>query len=84
MDYQVWTKDEYEGWSKVDCGDKEAATREIDKAVRLGRDPLLTISVPYNLSIKLEEEKAGQGLKPKSEKEKPGEIKNEESKSEAD
>ena len=53
MDYQVWTKDEYgDTYTKVDCGDLEAAKREIDKAVRSGREPILTIEVPYELSIK--------------------------------
>lgn len=56
MDYQVWTKDEYgEVYSKVDCGDLLAARREIDKAVRQGREPILTVEVPYELNIKVSE-----------------------------
>lgn len=56
MNYQVWTKDEYEEkWSKVDCGDLPAARREVDKAVRAGQEPLLTIEIPYELSIKVGE-----------------------------
>jgi len=37
VEYQVWTE-EYKGgnWGKVDCGDREAVMREIDKAVRDG------------------------------------------------
>lgn len=56
MDYQVWIKEEYEPkYTKVDCGDLEAARREIDKAVREGREPILTVEVPYSLAIKVED-----------------------------
>jgi len=67
MDYQVWTKKEYEeGWTRVDCGDLTAAKRELDKAVRAGGDPLLTVEVPYSLAIKVEDVGAE---KPKHKKE---------------
>uniref|UniRef100_A0A6M3M233 Uncharacterized protein n=1 Tax=viral metagenome TaxID=1070528 RepID=A0A6M3M233_9ZZZZ len=53
MDYQVWIKEEFsENYTKVDCGDLPAAKREIDKAVRTGGEPILTVEVPYELSIK--------------------------------
>ena len=53
MDYQVWIKEEYgDTYTKVDCGDLTAAKREIDKAVRTGGKPILTVEVPYELSIK--------------------------------
>ena len=56
MNYQVWIKDEYgEAWAKVDCGDLPAAKRELDKAVRSGRQPMLTQELPYELSIKVGE-----------------------------
>ena len=56
MDYQVWTRDEYqELYSKVDCGDMAAVKRELDKAVREGREPILTVEVPYELNIKISE-----------------------------
>lgn len=56
MDYQVWTKNEYgEEWTKVVCGDLTAVRREIDKAVRAGGEPMLTVEVPYELSIKVSE-----------------------------
>ena len=56
MDYQVWIKDEsYQLYNKVDCGDLPAAKREIDKAVRAGLEPVLTIEVPYELGIKVGE-----------------------------
>jgi len=55
MDYQVWTKDEFgDTYTKVDCGDLGAAKREVDKAVRAGREPILTVEVPYSLAIKVE------------------------------
>lgn len=53
MDYQVWMKEEFgDSYTKVDCGDLGAAKREIDKAVRVGAEPILTQEVPYELSIK--------------------------------
>jgi len=55
MDYQVWIKDEFgDTYTKVDCGDLLAAKREIDKAVRVGAKPILTVEVPYSLAIKVE------------------------------
>jgi len=55
MDYQVWTKDEFgETYTKVKCGDLAAARREVDKAVRAGVEPILTVEVPYSLAIKVE------------------------------
>jgi len=60
MDYQVWTKDEYEDkYTKVDCGDLPAAKREIDAAYKDGKDPILTVEVPYSLAIKIEEPGSG-------------------------
>ena len=56
MEYQVWTKEEYgELYKKVDCGDITAVKRELDKAVRAGLEPLVTVEVPYELNIKLSE-----------------------------
>jgi len=55
MNYQVWNKEEFdESYKKIDCADLEAARREIDAAVRLGKEPTLTVEVPYTLSIKIE------------------------------
>lgn len=68
MDYQVWTKEEFgDNYTKVDCGDLSAARREIDKAVRQGREPILTVEVPYELGIKVGEV----GSEPKKSKAKP-------------
>lgn len=56
MNYQVWTKEEYgDNWTKVDCGDLAAAKRVLDETVRAGREPLLTVEVPYELNIKISE-----------------------------
>jgi predicted transcriptional regulator len=56
MEYQVWTKEDFgETYKKVDCGDMDAVRRELDKAVREGKEPLLTVEVPYELSIKIQE-----------------------------
>lgn len=60
MDYQVWTHDEYSGWSKIDCGDLLAARREILEALKQGQEPLLTVAVPYDVSIKVQEDKIGE------------------------
>lgn len=58
--YQVWTKEEYaEGWSKVDCGDLQAVQREILKAVKDGKDPLITMEIPFDISIKIKEAEIG-------------------------
>jgi len=52
MNYQVWTKEEYsETWTKIDCGDVEAATRELLKAIRAGREPLLTQELPFSFNV---------------------------------
>ncbi len=56
MDYQVWTKEEFQdGWGRTDCGDLIAAKRQLDKAVRAGLEPLLTVEVPFKLDIKVSE-----------------------------
>lgn len=56
MEYQVWTKDEYqEQYTKVDCADLPAARLQIDKDVRAGREPMLTVQVPYEIGIKIGE-----------------------------
>jgi len=64
VEYQVWTKDEYEGYKKVDCGDLEAARVEIIEALKRGAEPFLTMTVPYRWDIKIEEvmpHEAGKG-----------------------
>ncbi len=56
MDYQIWVKDEFgDTYTKVDCGDLAAAKRVVDTAVRAGKEPILTIEVPYSLAIKVED-----------------------------
>lgn len=70
MNYQLWTKNEYEGWSKVDCEDVPAVHREIEKAIRAGKEPLVTMEVSYDINIKLKEVLNGEIKKSKA---KPGE-----------
>lgn len=83
MDYQVWIKDEFgDTYKKVDCGDLPAAKRVIDEAVRTGGEPILTVEVPYELSIKVGEA-GGEKPKRKREEKKPEESKKEEAESEA-
>lgn len=70
MDYQVWLKEDYqELYRKVECGDLGAAKRELDKAVRAGQEPILTVEVPYSLGIKVEEVGKEVPKKPKGKKE---------------
>lgn len=57
MPYQVWTKDEYERWLRVDCEDAVTAKGEIFAAFKKGALPLLTIEVPYQVNIDIEEGK---------------------------
>ena len=79
MDYQVWIKSEFEDtYTKVDCGDLGAARREIDKAVRQGGEPILTVAVPYELGIRVGEV----GSEVKKDKPKPDKGSRAESKSE--
>ena len=55
MNYQVWSKDEFgESYNKTDCPDIVAASKAIDKVVRAGGEPILTVEVPYSLAIKIE------------------------------
>lgn len=70
MDYQVWTKDEYEGWKKVDCDGLETAQEELMKALLTGKDPLLTVTVPFDFNIKIKEDKIGEATKDKAEPDK--------------
>ena len=53
--YQVWTKDEFEGWKMVSCEDLPAAQAELMKALLSGKDPLLTVAVPYDFNVKIKE-----------------------------
>ena len=71
MEYQVWTKDEYgDNYTKVDCGDLAAAKREIEKAIRLSKEPTLTVEVPYEYNIKIGEA----GVEVKKSKTKPDKV----------
>ena len=55
MNYQVWSKDEFgDTYNRVECEDIDTARRAIDKVVRTGGSPILTVEVPYSLAIKIE------------------------------
>ena len=60
MSYQVWTKDEFEGWKRKDCTDLAAAQGEIMVALKRGAEPLLTMEVPFSVSIEIKEVKTGE------------------------
>ena len=53
--YQVWTKDEFEGWKRKDCEDLAAAQAELFAALKRGAEPLLTVEVPFDVNIKIKE-----------------------------
>ena len=84
MEYQVWIKDEFgDTYTKVDCGDLAAAKREIDAAYKTGKDPMLTVEVPYSLAIKVEDVGAEKPRRRTTTKQ-PEEKTEKETKSEAD
>ena len=84
MNYQVWIRDEFgETYTKVDCGDLPAARMELDTTVRAGKEPLLTVEVPYSLSIKIEDVGTEKPKRKEAAKEPEPKVK-EEPKSEAD
>jgi len=75
MEYQVWTKEEYEDkWSRVDCGDLPAAQREILEATKRGASPLLTAAIPFDFNIKIKEDKIGEAPKSKARTDKSAEA----------
>ena len=53
MNYQVWTKGDYEGYQKKDCPDLEAVQAAILEAVKAGKEPLVTVEVPYEVNIEI-------------------------------
>lgn len=60
MKYQVWTKDDYQAWQKKDCPDIIGAQTEILAALKKGKEPLLTVAVPYGVEITIKEDKIGE------------------------
>ena len=60
MNYQVWTKDDYQAWVKKDCPDLAAAQAELLGALKKGKEPLLTVAVPFGVKIIVEEDKIGE------------------------
>ena len=57
MLYQVWTKDEFEGWKRKDCEDLATVQQEIYFALKRGAEPLLTVEIPFDVNIKIKEDK---------------------------
>ena len=55
MGYQVWTKDEYEAWKRTDCEDLPAAQVQILAALKAGREPLLTVEIPFEVKVEIKE-----------------------------
>jgi len=82
--YIVWTNDYGDSYKKVECGDKPATERAIFEALKEGKEPILTIQVPYSCNVKMGDLTSAEGLTPKPEKTLPPEHKPEEGKDEAD
>lgn len=73
MSYQVWTKDEYTGWTRKDCDDLVVARDEVLAALKKGLEPLLTVEVPFNVSIEIKEAKVSEVIKVEARRDKdPG------------
>jgi hypothetical protein len=53
--YQVWTKSEYEGFTRKDCVDLAIAQLEILAALKKGLTPLLTVEVPFSIEVQIKE-----------------------------
>jgi hypothetical protein len=60
MNYQVWTKDDYQNFVKKDCPDMAAAQANILAALKAGKEPLLTVAVPWGVEITIKEDKIGE------------------------
>lgn len=57
MGYQVWTKEEFAGWTRKDCESLPDAQAELLAALKRGAEPLLTVEVPFDVNIKIKEGK---------------------------
>lgn len=54
MDYQIWTKQGYsETWERKDAGDEAALKRILEAEVKAGHDPVVTVEVPWELTLKI-------------------------------
>lgn len=85
MEYQIWTKTEFgEQYDLVKAEGEEAVKRELLEALKAGREPILTVEVPFDLQLKIkqpgDQPKKTPARKSKDESEKP----EEDVKSEAD
>lgn len=73
MSYQVWTNVEFEGWKRKDCESLIEAQGELLAALKRGAEPLLTVEVPFDVNIKIKEDKIGEVTKSKAKPDKgPG------------
>lgn len=66
MSYQVWFKDEFEGWRQKECADVEAAKEELLLAIKAGKEPMLTEEVPFGINIWIKEGKIDEAHKSKA------------------
>lgn len=73
MEYQVWTSDYGEQYTKIECGDLGAVKREVLKAVMAGKEPLVTQSLSFNINVTVTEGPAPTKKVPKKELLKPEE-----------
>lgn len=56
MQYIVWIKDEYaETHTRRSCADLAAVKEEVERCVRTGCDPVVTVEVPYWVAISVGE-----------------------------
>ncbi len=56
MDYIIWTKVGFgDQWERKDTGDKGAVKRLILDELTQGREPILTIKVPFDLQLNVGE-----------------------------
>lgn len=54
MDYTIWTKEEFgDTWKRQDAGDEQAAKRIILEEMKQGREPVLTVEIPFNLKLEV-------------------------------
>ena len=74
MEYQVWTKDDYQAWVKKDCADMVAAQTDILTALKQGKEPLLTVSVPWGVEITIKEDKIGATTESQAESDKGSDV----------
>lgn len=54
MQYCIWTQDEYaKTWTLQTAGDKAAVKRMLLEELKQGRQPILTVEVPFSLQLEV-------------------------------